>query len=687
MINFLVSQYNFVISIKIYPIIPMKKTSTYFLAGIFCVMSFISYSQSKRNCGSQDPGKEWNDWFNKKVEETKQANLSGKRQAANYSIPVIFHVIHGGQSVGSYPNISQAQINSQITILNNDFAGTGFNVGNISTTAFGSLLANCNVNFCLAQKNPAGATLAEPGIERINYVANSWADPTSFGTTTNFRNYIESTIKPNTIWDPALYLNIWISDVNSSVGLLGYATFPVGSTLSGLSSGLGTATTDGVWCWSKSIGNVGTLSPPFDKGRTATHEIGHWLGLRHIWGDASCGNDFCNDTPNQQQENTGCPTYPHVTCSNGPDGDMFVNFMDYSDDACMYMFSLDQRDRVQTAMANCPFRSQLTASSATLCSGSAVACSYTVSNFSNTDTLANPLGLRRATASPGDPGCIQGAGKAGYISGTNCFGDKEKAEFISTSKYSSATNPIISGVVVLFFNYIGVGTDGTANVDMKIYSGTSAASAPGTLLGSTTSNLSTIAATTNTTSVSYCGNPGLAFQVPVIMPYKFTFSSPINAPTSGGFFASVTIPNTAGDTVVVFDKMTGTTNTAWEKWADDNWHDMKIAWGNSRNFNLAILPIIDCATGVKENAFLSSAVNLFPNPSNGNFNIVTTFANSQNIDVTVYNMLGQAVYSKKINNAAQDVYQVDLGNQASGVYLVEIKSGTEKVVKRMMLSK
>ncbi|MDP1802699.1 MAG: hypothetical protein Q8L81_15160, partial [Bacteroidota bacterium] len=243
----------------------MKKTFTYFLACIFCIASFISHSQNKRNCGSITPDKEWNDWFNKKVEETKQANLAGKGQAANYSIPVIFHVIHGGQSIGSYPNISQAQIISQINILNNDFAGSGLNVGNVSSTAFSSLVSNCNVNFCLAQKNPAGVTLAEPGIERISYVANSWADPTSFGTTTTFRNYIEATVKPNTIWDPTLYLNIWISDVNSAVGLLGYATFPPNSTLAGLTGGLGTATTDGVWCWSKTIGDVGTLSPPFDK--------------------------------------------------------------------------------------------------------------------------------------------------------------------------------------------------------------------------------------------------------------------------------------------------------------------------------------------------------------------------------------------------------------------------------------
>jgi hypothetical protein len=652
----------------------------------FLITSIISAQtlKVKRICGTDVPSAEWNTWFNSKVEEFKKNNPTQKNQSVNYTIPVIFHVIHGGQGLGVFPNISQAQINSQITILNDDYAGNGFNVGNFSSTAFSSaLIANCNVNFCLAEKNPSGTTLSEKGIERINYSTNSWANPSSFTTPATFKNFIETTIKPNTIWDPTRYLNIWITDVNSAVGLLGYATFPAGTSLSGLTGGLGTATTDGVWCWTKSIGNTGTTFPPYDKGRTATHEIGHWLGLRHIWGDASCGDDFCTDTPTQQQDNAGCPTYPKVSCSNGPTGELFMNFMDYTDDACMYMFTVDQRSRIQAAMASCPYRTQLTASSSTLCGVSPVACSYTVSNFTNTDTLT----YRRATASAAETFCAQGAGKAGYIIGTNCYGDKEKAEFISASKYTSAVNPLITGAIVLFFQYGGNGTDGTANIDLNIYSGTSAAAAPGALLGSKTENLATIAATTNTTDVSFCGNPNLSFAAPIIMPYKFVFSTPITAPTSGGFFASVSIPNTPNDTVAIFDKLTGTSNTAWEKWSDDTWHDMKISWGGSRNFNLAILPIIDCSVGIKENSILNNNINLFPNPSNGNFNVITTLPNSQTLEVTVYNLLGQAVYYNKVNNVRQNVIEVNLNEQSGGLYLVEINNGQEKIVKRMMLSK
>ena len=637
-----------------------------------------------KTCGTGVPDQAWNDWFNTKVEEFKKNNPAAKGQSVNYTIPVIFHVIHGGQSVGTFPNISQAQINSQILVLNNDFAGTGFNVSNFANTNFAqSLIANTGITFCLAEKDPNGVSLSEKGIERISYVAKGWSDPSSFTTNTNFKNFIDNTVKPNTIWNPARYLNIWISDVNSVVGLLGYATFPAGSTMTGLSFGLGTATDDGVWCWSKAVGDVGTLSSVYNKGRTATHEIGHYLGLRHIWGDGSCATDYCNDTPTQQQSNSGCPSYPLITCSNGPNGDMFMNFMDYSYDACLYMFTKDQNTRLQTAMANAPYRMQLTASAATLCGTSSVSCSYTLSNFTNTDTL---LAFRRATASVSDVGCLQGTGKAGYITGTNCYGDKEKAEFISATQYGNVINPVVTGVVVLFFQYGNFGTDGIGNASMSIYSGTSSTSQPGSLLGSVTENLATIAATTNTNGVTYCGNPNFIFSLPLIMPYKFNFALPISVPASGGFYASVVLPTLSTDTIAIIDKVTGVTNTAWEKWSDNTWHSMKSAWGNARNFNLAILPVLACGpVGLSENSILHKSIDLFPNPSNGNFSIITSLTASQQLEIDVYSVLGEKVYSAKVENAKQTIIDVNMTDRASGIYFVQVNNGEEKITKRVIV--
>ncbi|MCE3226566.1 MAG: hypothetical protein K0S32_1117 [Bacteroidetes bacterium] len=338
-----------------------------------------------RGCGTPQPSAEWNAWFNKKVDEYKANMVAGKATMIAYNIPVIVHVIHGGQAVGTYPNLSQAQINSQINILNQDFSGTGLNVNQLASTGFSTTgAAQTGLAFCPATKTPGGTTLTEPGIERINYNTNSWQDPASFSSPGAFQNFINTVVKPATIWDPTRYLNIWVTDENPSVGLLGFAVFPGGAGLSGLSGPFGTASDDGVWCLAGAYGNVGSLVPGFDKGRTASHEIGHWLGLLHIGGDGNgnsggdcAASDFCNDTPPQKGgfasgqfgQNYGAPTYPiHVgVCSGSSFGDMFMNFMDYTDDAAMYMFTPDQSARFQTAMQNGTFRTQLSTSASTMC--------------------------------------------------------------------------------------------------------------------------------------------------------------------------------------------------------------------------------------------------------------------------------------------------------------------------------
>ena len=343
-----------------------------FLCLFFTVL--LAYPQADpvagRGCATPVPDQTWDDWFNARVEEFLDKTPAAQRQMANFSIPVIFHVIHGGEPLGVYPNLSTAQINSQISILNFDYSGFGLNSGNFSNTSFPpSLKANTNINFCLAEKNPDGYVLFERGVERIDYHDKNWANPNTFGSIAALKTFVDNTVKANTIWDPARYLNIWVTDVNSSVNLLGYATFPAGNGFPDNPPlpGLGTVNDDGVWCSAKAVGDIGVQIPNYDKGRTATHEIGHYLGLRHIWGDSNCGQDYCADTPQQQTSNNGCPSFPKVTCSNAPNGDLFMNFMDYSYDNCMYMFTNDQRTRMQTALTNSPLRNQLTASSATLC--------------------------------------------------------------------------------------------------------------------------------------------------------------------------------------------------------------------------------------------------------------------------------------------------------------------------------
>ncbi|HQQ94197.1 MAG TPA: M43 family zinc metalloprotease [Bacteroidia bacterium] len=438
----------------------MKRFSTLFLLTFFTVLQFsaqqntINLSNFQR-CGTAAPGEAWDQWFNKKVEEFRENQANGKVQTTAFTIPVIVHVIHGGQGVGAFPNISQAQINSQIGVLNNDYAGTGLNVANLAATAFSAVgAANTNVTFCMAEKDPSGMSLTEPGIERISYVSKGWSNPTSFTSPTTFQNYINGTVKPATIWDPSRYLNIWITDINANAGLLGFATFPPGSGLTGIPGSMGTSSTDGVWVWSRTYGNVGTLYSPYHKGRTATHEIGHWLGLRHINGDQSCGTDYCNDTPVQSALNFGCPAYPHISCSNGPNGEMFMNFMDYCDDLCLYMFSPDQSTRIQTAMANSPYRNQLTASAATLCNVPAVApvAMYTVNSTNCRDSVVKPQ--NQTTGSPAPGYTWVASPSAGVVFSPNANAANPSIVFAYPAIYTLSLTATNSTGTSTYFDYI-----------------------------------------------------------------------------------------------------------------------------------------------------------------------------------------------------------------------------------------
>lgn len=323
-----------------------------------------------RRCGTPPPEPAWDKWFNGEVDNLKADLTTNRVQAATYTIPIIVHVVHGGETVGTYPNLSYAQLLSQISILNDDYGGTGISTQNIPPV-FQPTLADCGIKFCLAIKDPQGRVLAEPGVDRISYVTKGWKNPTSLDAN-SFMSYMDNTIKVASIWDATKYLNVWVTDCASAVGLLGYATFPAGTSLTGITS-TGNSTTDGVWCLSKAYGNVGTLSPNYNLGRSATHEIGHWLGLRHIWGDGTCATDYCDDTPPANKSNAGVPIHPHNlgTCAGNTTGEMFMNFMDYSYDIAMSMFTNDQKLRMLTAMRLGTYRKVL--GTHNLCAASGIA--------------------------------------------------------------------------------------------------------------------------------------------------------------------------------------------------------------------------------------------------------------------------------------------------------------------------
>ena len=304
--------------------------------------------------------------FNESLYEQKMAeliqqriaNFGISRPAVIYNVPVIFHVIYSGTSeatIGTGANLYQDLVDSQIVQLNKDFA-------NLSGSIYG-VAQDMGIRFVAAKADPSGNLLCEPGIDRIDWETRAgWVDPFTLTTTSAIQTHFDGTVKPQSIWDPYRYLNVWLADFSGST-LLGYATFPGNSTLAGLDN-LETDQTAGVVLLSYSVGSISNpnLATPYDMGRTATHEIGHFFGLRHIWGDGTCATDYCADTPAQDAATSGCPATGTLNncVPSGPK--MFENYMDYTDDACLNTFTNDQSLRCQTVMANSPRRISLATS-------------------------------------------------------------------------------------------------------------------------------------------------------------------------------------------------------------------------------------------------------------------------------------------------------------------------------------
>jgi hypothetical protein len=239
-----------------------------------------------------------------------QQNPSAYRLLANgtIEIPVVVNVVYKTAE----QNISDAQIASQIAVLNADFGATNADISNVPAIFQGVQAGNVGITFVLDQ------------VRRV------LTKKTSFSYTTDgVKKASGGGIAP---LSPTTKLNMW--SCNLSGGTLGYAQFPGGSPA-----------TDGVVMDDNAFG-VTVAGAPYNKGRTATHEVGHWLNLRHIWGDATCGNDLVSDTPLHTGANFGCPAAGITSSCAGTPVMMTMNYMDYTDDLCMYMFTAGQKTRM-----------------------------------------------------------------------------------------------------------------------------------------------------------------------------------------------------------------------------------------------------------------------------------------------------------------------------------------------------
>lgn len=246
------------------------------------------------------------------TENFKTNNPNYRLVNGKIQIPVVVNVLYRTAA----ENISLAQIQSQIDVLNKDFNATNTDYNQVPAL-FSGVKANVGISFVLDQ------------------VIRKSTTKTSWGTRDDMKKTNRGGLAPTS---PTTKLNLWVCTIGG--GILGYAQFPGGSSA-----------TDGVVIDSKYLGTTGTATAPFNLGRTGTHEVGHWMNLRHIWGDATCGSDLVADTPTHNAANYGVPTYPHLSTCSGTPVEMTMNYMDYTDDRGMYMFSLGQKARMDAIFA------------------------------------------------------------------------------------------------------------------------------------------------------------------------------------------------------------------------------------------------------------------------------------------------------------------------------------------------
>jgi hypothetical protein len=653
------------------------------------------------------------------------ANNYNPGQRVVYTIPVVFHVVYQNAT----ENISNQRLLDQLQVLNEDFRKTNADASSVPSV-WQSIAADCEINFCLAVRDPQGQ--ATTGITRTS---------TTVGTfSTN--NAVKYTAQGGiNAWPRDSYLNIWVCDLGSS--LLGYAQFPGGP-----------AATDGVVLNYRYTGTTGS-SAPFNKGRTATHEVGHWLNLYHIWGDdgsACSGSDQVSDTPNQAGASGGCFTVGQVrtdNCTSSSPGIMWQNYMDYTDDACMYMFTNGQKARVQACMAGS--RSALQNSqgcvpvssvgldagiSAIVNPGSTALCSgtftpiVTLQNFGSTTLTSCVINYRidnntnqtfnwsgnlatNATANVTLNSMTTTSGTHTFTAFTsnpnnstdlNTSNDQSQRTFTVTA--TGQNLPFSQGFESTTFPPAGWSINNPDNQTTWARTTTAASS------GSASAKMDNwvyqggngqiddmVLPNLNLSSVS---NPIMTFKVAYTYwtnPYQYSDTLKVQISTNCGVtWTNVYLKfGTQLQTAPPVSSQSAGFTPNSSQWrletvslgAYQSSTNAIIRFRNVSDFedNLYIDDVnIQTSTGV-QNIMMTDNINLFPNPTNGLFNLNIALGAEQDVMVTVYDAVGRAVQSNDYGRTMGGMFSIDLTGEAEGTYFVEVIAGGQKTIKRVVLTK
>ena len=651
------------------------------------------------------------------VQQIQNARATGRLAADGETviIPVVVHVLYRTNS----ENISAAQIQSQIAVLNEDFSATNSDYGNIPSEFASVASGNTNIIFEMATVDPDGNPTT--GITRKYDSRSSW------GTNDAMKKSSQGGVDA---WPTGDYLNMWVCNIGG--GILGYAQFPGGDP-----------STDGVvmgpnYFGSSDYGSNFYLSAPYDKGRTTTHEVGHWLNLRHIWGDGPCQTDYVDDTPSAVNSNSGCPSHPSSSCFSN---DMFMNYMDYVNDACMYMFSAGQEDRMRATFfgTSAPRASfiadQDTTGSGgggnngggnngggTACTDTEVILSLTTDNYGSEtswdlkddagSTIASGSGLANNTSysdtfcladgdytftiydSYGDGMCC-GYGSGSYsldegstnhASGAS-FGSSEATDFTINGGGSGGggtggggTDPAPNGYCASagnnssdeYINRVRIGSiDNTSGNDGGYGDYTSIS----TSMNAGSSQTITINPTWPGLFASYA--EGYAVFIDYNRDGDFDDAGELAytraATTSSTVTGSFTVPSNVSDGYArmrVSMKYNGIPS-ACESFAYGEVEDYEVLLSSSARLNK-----LD----------VESSMSLFPNPAQGRLQLRLVSSDREPVQVNMMNLQGQVIFSKQYElTQNENLIELDLSRFAKGVYMVRVQGAAIDLTERLVI--
>jgi hypothetical protein len=644
------------------------------------------------------------------------------RTQGTITIPVVVHVVYRT----AIQNISDAQVLSQIAVLNEDYGGTNTDIGSVPAAFTSATAIGTGIQFCLASRDPQGNPTT--GIVRVQTTVNSFGmsgDPVKFTSQGG-----------SDAWPRDSYLNLWVC--NLSGGLLGYAQFPGQA-----------AATDGVVLLYNAFGRVGTVSAPYNKGRSATHEVGHWLNLRHIWGDdggACNGSDFCADTPNQGGENYGCPSFPNTdNCTTTSPGVMHMNYMDYTDDACMYMFSNNQAGRMNTTLSGTRVALQssqgcvpvlLPADDAGVLAIASPSGTYCVDQITPTFTLKN-FGSNTLTSVTLnwqiDGGAVSNQSWTGslaslaatnvtlpvqtvssgnhtitiYTSNPNGNADGNSANDSQTSAFSIAQTGQAIPFSYDFTSAVFPPAGWTLNNPDNSYTWEHSANAGYSGNGSVWVNNydyndrgeqdEFILPSVNLASV---GSADLTFDLSYVLYSQTGYSDTLVILTSTDCGTTwQEVYRNAGQaltTVTPYYLQSAFTPSNANQWRNEQVSLNSVAGNSSvqvkfRNVtdyenNLFIdnINIIGGAVAVNPGV-LSNSVTVVPNPNDGVFAVNLNLPTAAQVKLSVFNPVGQQLVVKNLQGFTSGKYGFDLSDQPAGVYYLRVEADGHTIVKRIAL--